>query len=140
MMYDSTVVRGIIEFEGSVLLAKKVKGWHPAGLGDKWHFPGGTVEQGESLEGALNRELGEETNLKTKVTGLLGWNPDVNTDGNNVRIIYYSCYPLTRNFRPSSDVKELKLVQKSNVLNELSKEYVDMLPNKVVSYFRVSSK
>ena len=55
--YDVTVVCGVIEYGGKILIGKQVEGEHPADLGGKWHFPGGRVEEGESIEEALKRAL-----------------------------------------------------------------------------------
>jgi len=38
-----------------------------------YSLPGGRVEFGESLHGALHREVGEETGLKIEIAGLAGW-------------------------------------------------------------------
>ncbi|MCW8196542.1 Nudix family hydrolase [Proteobacteria bacterium 005FR1] len=43
--------------DGKVLLAKRRQDVHQGGL---WEFPGGKVEEGESVENALRRELQEE--------------------------------------------------------------------------------
>lgn len=52
----------LIDVEGRVLLAQRPKGKSMAGL---WEFPGGKVEQGETPEVALIRELEEELGINT---------------------------------------------------------------------------
>lgn len=52
----------LIDADGRVLLAQRPEGKSLAGL---WEFPGGKVEQGESPEAALIRELHEELGIET---------------------------------------------------------------------------
>ncbi|MEM1390442.1 MAG: (deoxy)nucleoside triphosphate pyrophosphohydrolase [Pseudomonadota bacterium] len=52
----------LIDIEGRVLLAKRPEGKSMAGL---WEFPGGKVEDSESPEQALIRELDEELGINT---------------------------------------------------------------------------
>jgi 8-oxo-dGTP diphosphatase len=52
----------LIDRDGRVLLAQRPEGKSMAGL---WEFPGGKVEQGETPEAALIRELDEELGIET---------------------------------------------------------------------------
>lgn len=52
----------LIDADGRVLLAQRPEGKSMAGL---WEFPGGKVEQGETPEAALIRELQEELGINT---------------------------------------------------------------------------
>ena len=52
----------LLDKDNRVLLAQRPKGKSMEGL---WEFPGGTVEPGESPEGALVRELHEELGIET---------------------------------------------------------------------------
>ena len=52
----------LIDPDGRVLVAQRPEGKSLAGL---WEFPGGKVEQGESPETALIRELKEELGIDT---------------------------------------------------------------------------
>ena len=52
----------LIDMDGRVLLAQRPEGKAMAGL---WEFPGGKVEQGETPEAALIRELHEELGIGT---------------------------------------------------------------------------
>jgi len=56
------VVAGIVWNPAAehVLLALRKPGQHQ---GDRWEFPGGKVEPGETLDAALVRELGEELDI-----------------------------------------------------------------------------
>lgn len=62
------VVAGFIEREGKVLLVKRPGNKKRGGL---WEFPGGKVENGETLEQALKRELREELGVGTSPLGVL---------------------------------------------------------------------
>ena len=57
----------LLDSEGRILIAKRPPGRSLAGL---WEFPGGKVEQGESPEHALIRELAEELGIDITVTDL----------------------------------------------------------------------
>lgn len=52
----------LIDKDGRVLLAQRPEGKSMAGL---WEFPGGKIEQGETPEHALIRELEEELGINT---------------------------------------------------------------------------
>lgn len=52
----------LVDRDGRLLLAQRPEGKAMAGL---WEFPGGKIEQGESPEAALIRELHEELGIDT---------------------------------------------------------------------------
>ena len=58
------VTAGVIEKDGKFLIAKRKSG---KCIGTLWEFPGGKLEEGETLEECLKRELMEELNIEVKV-------------------------------------------------------------------------
>lgn len=58
------VTAGIIEKDGKFLIAKRKTG---KCIGKLWEFPGGKLEEGETLEECLKRELMEELNIEIKI-------------------------------------------------------------------------
>lgn len=52
----------LIDVDGRILLAQRPEGKSMAGL---WEFPGGKIEEGETPEAALIRELHEELGIET---------------------------------------------------------------------------
>ena len=58
------VTAGIIEKDGRILIAKRKTG---KCIGAKWEFPGGKLEDNETLEECLVRELKEELDIETEV-------------------------------------------------------------------------
>jgi len=51
--------------EGEILIAKRADNQHQGGL---WEFPGGKIEQGESAQQALARELYEELAIEVSAS------------------------------------------------------------------------
>jgi mutator protein MutT len=58
------VVAAIIRRSGKILITRRRSDVHLPGL---WEFPGGKVEQNESLPGALQREIHEELGIHVRV-------------------------------------------------------------------------
>lgn len=58
------VVAGLIARAGRVLITQRTQ---PPALAGKWEFPGGKIEDGESPEAALARELREEIGVGVRV-------------------------------------------------------------------------
>lgn len=56
------VVAALLEKENKVFIAKRLKGKYE----NKWEFPGGKVEPGETEKAAIEREIKEEFNLNVK--------------------------------------------------------------------------
>lgn len=61
------VAAAIFDAEGRILLAQRPEGKSMAGL---WEFPGGKVENGETPEEALCRELQEELQITVEPASL----------------------------------------------------------------------
>src|SRR5687768_7608660 len=55
------VVAAVVERDGRVLIARRPTAKHHGG---RWEFPGGKIEEGESLLGAARRELREELDVE----------------------------------------------------------------------------
>lgn len=63
------VTAAILEWQGRILIAQRGPG-DP--LAEKWEFPGGKIESGETPEQCLKRELREELNIDADVGELFG--------------------------------------------------------------------
>lgn len=90
------VVCGVIEDGDGRVLACLREGGHLAGC---WEFPGGKVEEGESEEDALKRELSEELGIVVEVGAAMApvpWNYGDRT----IRLLPYRCRILSGEPRP----------------------------------------
>ncbi len=63
------VTAAILTRNGKVLIARRTADDR---LANKWEFPGGKVEDGETPEACLSRELKEELGITARVGALLG--------------------------------------------------------------------
>jgi 8-oxo-dGTP diphosphatase len=81
------VVAAIIRRGAQILITRRFDHVHLPGL---WEFPGGKVEAGESLTGALEREIGEELGLRIHVQDeFLTVDHDYPTK--SVRLHFFNC-------------------------------------------------
>jgi 8-oxo-dGTP diphosphatase len=64
-----TVIAGIIELDGKILIAQRKA---EDDLAYKWEFPGGKLEADETPEQCIVRELREELGIQTRCGSLVG--------------------------------------------------------------------
>ena len=63
------VAAAVVSRDGSVLVARRAKGQH---LEYKWEFPGGKIEENETPEACLHRELREELGVTVEIGKYIG--------------------------------------------------------------------
>ncbi len=64
-----TVTAAVLEKDGKILIARRKRGDR---LANKWEFPGGKLEEGETPEGCLRREMLEEFGIDVAVGDFVG--------------------------------------------------------------------
>ena len=105
-------VGAVIVQDGAVLLVKRR--YEP--LAGRWSLPGGTVELGETLQGALAREMQEETGLEVEVGAVIEVFDRIMYDAEN-RVEYhfvlvdYLCRPIGGHLAAGSDVADAQFVE-----------------------------
>lgn len=83
-----------MEKQGLVLIAKR----KPGGvLGEKWEFPGGKVEPGETPQKALTRELLEEFEIRVTIGKCLASHSFTNRD-KEYQLLAYEAFHLSGDF------------------------------------------
>ena len=80
------VTAGILTDEDRVLICQRRAG---ARFGLKWEFPGGKVEDGESPEACLRRELLEELSIEAEVGPEIYRTEHRYPDGFAVRLLFF---------------------------------------------------
>ena len=68
-MKEIEVVAAIIYYESKILCVQRPKHKYPY-ISEKFEFPGGKIEYGETKEAALKRELLEELNISSNIKSL----------------------------------------------------------------------
>jgi 8-oxo-dGTP diphosphatase len=109
-------VGAVIVDDGKVVLIKRK--YEP--LQGQWSLPGGGVEIGETLEGAVAREMVEETGLDVMVGPVIEvFDRIMRDDEERVRYHYvlidYLCWPIAGELRAGSDVDAAILVEPADL-------------------------
>ena len=81
------VVAAIIKKDDKYFIAQRNRNKH---MGLSWEFPGGKVEEGESFEIALKREIEEELNIEINIKNKL-CEENYQDDKINVKLHYFIC-------------------------------------------------
>jgi 8-oxo-dGTP diphosphatase len=97
-------VDGVVIQNKKVLLVKRKR---RAFIG-YWGLPGGFVERGETLKGAVSKEVLEETGIKVAPGKIIGIYDDPKRDpGGHVISVAFLCRPMGGKLRPQEqEVKE----------------------------------
>ena len=88
-MSHSQVVAAILFHNERILCVQRGIGKYPY-ISLKWEFPGGKVEQGETLESALKREIREELEMEISVKNEF-LRVDYDYPDFNIRLISFIC-------------------------------------------------
>jgi 8-oxo-dGTP diphosphatase len=101
----------IVTAEGFVVLVQR----QHEPLAGRWSLPGGAIELGESLRGAVVREVLEETGLDVDVGPIVDAVDHIVSDGSgrteyHFVIADYLCRPVGGELRPGGDVDAVKAV------------------------------
>ncbi len=85
---------------------------------DTWELPGGGVDDGETLDAAVCREIFEETGIQVELVGITG----VYSNGSTVAIVFRG-HSVGGNLTTSAETKEVRFVKldTSNVLNYITR-------------------
>ena len=81
------VTCAIIYRNGKILAAQRAEGHHLAG---QWEFPGGKVDEGETEEACIVREIREELGIEVRPTRRLGESHHDYSD-RTIRLIPFVC-------------------------------------------------
>ena len=100
-----TVVAAIIRKDGKILITRRPDNVHLAGL---WEFPGGKVEEDESLESALAREICEELGVAITVEDKF-FTVEHHYPARPVRLHFFNC-SITQGEPRIADVADLRWV------------------------------
>jgi len=111
---------------------------------DQWSIPGGTLELGETLRGAVIRELREETGIEVEVLELIevfdrifpGVNGDAASPRYHFVVLDYLCQAAGGELRAGSDVTDAIFVRESELDSYFLTENVQRVLRKAFAMSR----
>ena len=126
-----TVVLGVIIRNGKILIGKKQKGYHPMNLDGKWHVIGGKVEENETEEEAIKREVKEETGLRIEILEKVGEKIIKEFEGKIGKVVTFICEAREGEPVAKSDLSDVKWIEISDFLKNICEESKSMLPENI---------
>ena len=109
-MHIVAVAAFVTNAQGQVLMLKSPR------RGD-WEFPGGQVEEGETLTCALEREVLEETGIVVKPVSLVGVYS--NTKKPSILMLDFSCEYVSGDPKTSAESLQVEWVAKEEALSRV---------------------
>lgn len=83
----NVVAAVIVNQRNNILITKRLPDSHLSGF---WEFPGGKIDEDESPEQALRREIKEELDVEIEIIRLL-WQQDFEYPEKKIHIAFYQC-------------------------------------------------
>jgi 8-oxo-dGTP diphosphatase len=105
-------------------------------LGGKWHVIGGKVEENETEEEAIKREIKEETNLDIKILKKIGERIVKSSEGELAKVVTFICEAKDENPIPQSDLVDVKWVEIDKFFINICEESKMMLPENIISVLK----
>jgi 8-oxo-dGTP diphosphatase len=107
------VAAAIIEKNGYILICKRKRGnWHAG----NWEFPGGTLEEGETHEQCLKRELQEELAITAEVGDFFCSSECSYTPDWTIKLLTYRAAVISGIFN-LNDHEEIRWVKPTDLAN-----------------------
>jgi len=107
------VTAAVIERNGHILIAKRKQGKRHVG---NWEFPGGTLEEGETYEQCLKRELQEELAITSEIGDLICSSEYNYTPDWTVRLLFYRATVVSGTFS-LNDHDEIRWVKPEDLVH-----------------------
>ena len=106
------VTAAVIERNGHILIAKRKQGKRHEG---NWEFPGGTLEEGETYEQCLKKELQEELAITSEIGDLICLSEYNYTPDWTVRLLVYRATVISGTFS-LNDHDEIRWVKPEDLI------------------------
>lgn len=106
------VVAAYLEIDNKVLIAKRTYGDGPA-IG-KWEFPGGKINEGETPEEALIREMKEEMDIEVSVLSYICDHIE-KLPTRTIHLNLYKCSKISGDIKINSEHIDYALVSKDEI-------------------------
>ena len=113
-------VGAVITHRGKVLIGQKQDKENRV-ISGQWHLPGGFVEEGESTEEAVKREVEEETGLSCEVHQVVDVNHSgqIETGPDDIYRVLYHVEADSRDAEAEDDLQDIKWVDPEELEKEL---------------------